>query len=276
MQEVEITTRRHDAEVRGGPGPRREHRRRRIKAHWIFVVPLFFFLAVAAADVPTWPPFLPPRESFPPTLTAAIEHVWLDPTLSRRVQGRTAHVPFDVYAAFIDSPDVIAAAARHLELVNWEVEVLNDDWYRGEDHNGAEGLYRVLEREPHRRVILSWGRHSGSLLGTIRGSAISVMDFTPSTEGVAQLLTAYIRIDNSVAARLAKILLPIFGWIADRKLAEGFNVTAQVAEWAVGKPTDFCAWLASSSLTEDRQQRILAVLPSCHDVREPEGQPATH
>ena len=171
--------------------------------------------------------------------------------------GRRADV-----VAFIDSPDVIAAAARHLDLAKWEVEVHNNDWYRGEDHDGAEGLYRVLEREPHRRVILSWGQHTGSLLGTIRGSAISVMDFIPTPEGVEQSLTAYIRIDNSLAAALARILVPIFGWIADRKLAEGFNVTAQVAEWALGKPSDFCEWLAHTSLPEDRRQRVLAVLPA--------------
>ncbi len=227
------------------------------------VVSLILILAAAAADVPDWPPFLAPRQSFPPAIDAAVEHVWLDPTLSRRVRGRTAHVPFDVYVAFIDSPDVIAAAARHLHLAEWEVEVLNDDWYRGEDHEGAQGLYRVLERAPHRRVILSWGQHTGTLLGTIHGSAISVMDFTPSAEGVAQSLPAYIRIDNTVAAALARVLVPIFGWIADRKLAEGFNVTAQVAEWAVGKPGDFCAWLAKSSLPEERQQRVRAVLPAC-------------
>ncbi len=193
-----------------------------------------------------------------------MEHVWQNPTLTRQVQGRTAHVPFDVYVAFIDSPDVIAAAARHLDLAKWEVEVLNNDWYRGEDHDGAEGLYRVLGREPHRRVILSWGQHSGKLLGTIRGSAITVMDFRPSPEGIEQSLTAYIRIDNAVAATLARLLVPIFGWIADRKLAEGFNVTAQVAEWAMGEPSDFCARLAHTSLPEDRKQRVLDVLPACH------------
>ncbi len=227
-------------------------------------MPVVSLILILAADVPEWPPFLGPRDSFPPSIDAAVEHVWLDPTLSRQVQGRTAHVSFDVYVAFIDSPDIIAAAARHQDLAKWDVEVLNGDWYRGEDHEGAEGLYRVLEREPHRRVILSWGQHTGNLLGTIRGSAISVMDFSPSPEGVEQSLTAYVRIDNTVAATLARLLVPIFGWIADRKLAEGFNVTAQVAEWAVGKPGEFCAWLTHTSLPEDRQQRVLAVLPACH------------
>ena len=61
-----------------------------------------------------WPPFLGPRSSFPPSIDAAVEHVWLDPTLSRQVRGRTARVLLDVYIAFIDSPDVTAAAARHL------------------------------------------------------------------------------------------------------------------------------------------------------------------
>jgi hypothetical protein len=60
---------------------------------------------------------------------------------------------------------------------------------------------------------------------------------------VDQELTAYVRIDNAFAAALARHLLPIFGRLADRKLSEGFAVTAKVAEWAVAHPDEFCDWL---------------------------------
>src|SRR2546425_12109134 len=92
-------------------------------------------------------------------------------------------------------------------------------------------MYRVLVREPNRRVMVSWGQHSGSILGTIRGSALTVLDLTTHDDAVEQTLTAYVRIDNRVAAAIAKLLVPLFGYLADRELVEGIRVSAAIAEW---------------------------------------------
>jgi hypothetical protein len=192
-----------------------------------------------------------------------VERVWENPTLVRRVQGPVARVPFEVYKAFTDSPDVVAGAAKHLRLARWDVEVLSADEYRGTDHEGAKGAYRVLDREVRRGVILSAGEHTGRLLGTIRGSALTILDYTPVPQGVEQSLTAYILIENRLAAALAKILLPMFGWLADRKLAQGLETTARVAEWAVDRREEFCGWLARSAVPPARRQRIEAALPPC-------------
>jgi hypothetical protein len=219
----------------------------------------------AGADPPdsSWPPFLPPPGHFTALVAGAVERIWEDPTLSRTVRGRPAQVPFDVYVSFVDAPDVTAAAASHLGLARYEVDAIDADWYRADDHDGSRGIYRVLVRDPTRRVILSWGEHSGSLLGTIRGSALTVLDFTPSPDGVQQSLTAHVRIDNAVLAGLARVLVRVFGGVADRKLAEGFTVTARVAEWAVQDPAAFCAWLGREGPPGGRQERVRAVLPAC-------------
>lgn len=224
--------------------------------------------ARASAETPrgTWPPFLEPPETFPTDVVAAVERVWIDPTISRTVKGRTAHVPFDLYVVFIDTPEVTAAAARYRKLARYEVQVLGDDRYRAEDHEGARGLYRVLVRETNRRVVLSWGEHSGSILGTIRGSALTVLDLAPRAGAVDQGLTAYVRIDNAVAAALARLFILIFGSIADQKLAEGFSVTARVAEWANEQPGEFCEWLGREPLAPERRERLLGVLPGCRSL----------
>ncbi len=192
-----------------------------------------------------------------------MEHLWEAPTLIRRVTGKSVEVAVPVYVAFVDSPEVVAPAARHLGLAHWYVQELPDGVYQGEDHEGAVGYSQIVEREPGRRVILSWGEHSGHLLGTIHGSTLSVLDFQPRQPGVHQSLTAYIRIDNRAAAALARALVPIFGWLADRKLAQGLNVTAAVAEWATGRPDEFCAWLEQTPVPGEAQQRVAAVLPAC-------------
>ncbi len=249
----------------GGPiESRTEWRPGKAKSRWAALALVLAFAGPArGGGPPAWPSFLGPRDRFPPDLVAAVEHVWLEPTLSRTVSGRPARVPFRLYAAFVDAPDVTAAAARFLRLARYEVEPLDGDWYRATDNDGSRGIYKVLVREPTRRVILSWGEHSGSILGTISGSALSVLEFTPDDEGVGQALTAYVRIDNAFAARLARVLVAIFGHLADRKLAEGFTVTARVAEWAIEHPGEFCGWLAREPFPPARRERLLATLPAC-------------
>jgi hypothetical protein len=141
------------------------------------------------------------------------------------------------------------------------VAALGDDQYRADDGAGARGFYRVLLRVPQRRVILSWGEHSGSLLGTISGTALTVLDLEAQGDGVDQTLTAQVQIDQGLAAALARVLVLVFGWLADRKLGEALAVTGQVAEWAVERPAEFCEWLAREPLPSDRRERLLAVLP---------------
>jgi hypothetical protein len=231
--------------------------RRRRKTCWTLAVVLGMTVAGAAA---TWPPFLPDRADFPPAVVHDIERVWRDPTLSRTVKGRPARVPFELYTAFVDMPDVTAAAARHLELADYRVRRLDNETYEADDHDGARGRYRVLVRTPHRRVMLSWGRHTGRVLGSIGGSALTVLDLTEREGAVDQRLTVYVLIDNAVAARLARLLVPVFGGLADRKLAEGFAVTAQVAEWAVGQPSEFEAWVERQPMPRERRQVVLRAL----------------
>jgi hypothetical protein len=200
-------------------------------------------------------------------VVSTVERVWSAPTIERTVKGRTVRAPFAVYVAFVDSPDVTAAAGRFRKLARYEVEPLDDDRYLADDHDGAFGVYRVLVREPYRRVMVSWGQHSGHILGVIRGSALTELELTPRSDAVEQTLTAYVRIDNRLAATIARILIPLFGYLADRKLAEGIELSAAVAEWAVEEPEAFCAWLEQEPLRADRRARILTALPSCRELR---------
>jgi hypothetical protein len=214
--------------------------------------------AVAASEPSPWPAFLPSRASLSVGVVAGVERVWRRPTLTRTVEGTPARVSLATYDAFVDAPDLTAEAARHLDLAKYDVRVMDDDWYEADDGGGAHGVYRVLVRTPTRRVILSWGHHSGAILGTITGSALTLLEFEDRGDEVGQKLTAYVLIDNRIAATLARSLVAVFSPVVDRRLSEGFRVTARVAEWATAKPDEFCSWLRDRQLDRRRSERVSA------------------
>ncbi len=216
-------------------------------------------LASASRD---WPPFLAASDAYPPPIASAVQRLWTDATFTRTVSADPAAVPLAFYLRFVDAPDVTAAAARHLRLTTYSVNVLGDDWYEADDGDAAHGVYRVLLRDGGRRVILSWGTHRGSILGTVRGSALTRLEFADVGGRSTQRLTVNVILDHGVAAGIARTVLPLFGWFVDRKLAEAFRTTASAAVWAHAKPDEFCAWLAGA-FTGDRRSELVEVFDEC-------------
>jgi hypothetical protein len=214
-----------------------------------------------AAD--PWPSWLPPRSTLAAALAADVDRVYTRPTITRRVDGDRARVPVDLYAALIDTPDIATAAARHLQLARYQVRWLGEERYHVDDGSGAVGTYEVLARERNRRVLFSRGRHSGSVLGTIGGQALTDLRFQAQDGTVTQSLTAWVLIDHRVVAVLARVLIPLFGQLADRRLTEGFRVTARVAEWAASRPVEFCDWLGRQPFPPERRQAVRRAVAGC-------------
>jgi len=223
--------------------------------------------SLAAGDAaPPWPPFLPERAALPADIAALVERTWGHRTWSRTVRGRPARAPLDLYMALVDAPDVTAAAARFRELARHEVRALGEDWYEADDGDGSRGQYRVLVREARRRVMLSWGEHSSGLVGTIRGSALTELSLEPRGGDVAQELTAHVLIESRVAAALARMLLVLFGGIADRRLRQAFASAGQVAEWAADQPAEFCQWLGRAPVPAERRARVAGLVRGCGET----------
>src|SRR5215831_18321930 len=173
---------------------------------------LLCLASISGASGTPWPPLLGSREGFPPEVSAAVERVWVEPTLSRTINGPSARVPLDVYVAFVDTPEVTAAAARFRRIRSYDIHALDDDRYWGDDGDGARFHARVLRREPRRRVLLTEGEQISPVLGTIRGSALSVLDLETQEGQITPRLTAYVYIANRGAATFAKVLVPAFAF----------------------------------------------------------------
>lgn len=228
----------------------------------------FFFLVAGRVLAADSPPFLPEPERFPAEIRNEIASVWSRYTLTRVVSGQPARAPLDLFRLFVDLPEVTAAGARHLGLAKYRVHQLGPDYYEAQDGEGAEGTYRVLLRTPQRRVILTWGGHSSRILGRITGASLTLLTFEPEpgddgAPRIAQRVETFVRIDNAVAAFFARILLPLFSGYADRKIAETFNVTAQVSAWAHEDPTAFCQWLGNQPETARYSGEFAPLLPPC-------------
>jgi hypothetical protein len=235
----------------------------RVETSIAAAIVLLCLASISGASGTPWPPLLGSREAFSPEVSTAVERVWIEPTLSRTINGLSARVPLDVYVAFVDTPEVTATAARFRRIRSYEIHALDDDRYLGSDGDGARFLAHVLRREPRRRVVLTQGQQINPVLGTISGSALSVLDLETQEGKTTPRLTAYVYIANRGAATFARVLVPTFAFIADRKFGEGLRVTAAVAEWAVDRTGGFCDWLAREPIPPVQRDRILATLPTC-------------
>lgn len=209
-----------------------------------------------------WPPFLRASDQYPAQIAGAVSRLWTDATFTRTVSADPAPVPLAFYLRFVDAPDLTAAAGRHLRLTTYNVKVLGDDWYQADDGGGTHGVYRVLARDGGRRVVLSWGTHRGSIMGTVGGSALTRLEFADDHGRAAQRLAVNAIIDNGVVAGITRTILPLFGWFVDRKLTEAFRTTAATAAWAHAKPDEFCAWLGGA-FAADRRAELLKVFDEC-------------
>src|SRR4051812_40827218 len=177
-------------------------------------------VASLAAAPRQWPAFLPASEKYSPPIADAIRRLWSDATFTRTVSAAPAPVPLSLYLRFVDAPDVTAAAARHLGLTTYDVKALGDDWYEAGDGDRTRGVYHVLVRDGTRRVLLSWGTHHGSMLGTIGGSALTRLEFADDEGRAAQRLVVNAIIDHGLVATLTRPILLLFGSFVDRKLTE--------------------------------------------------------
>src|SRR4029450_9773444 len=104
------------------PGTRRRRRRLSRSARALMAaVAYLLVLTPSAGGVPArpWRSLLGSTEFLAPEVSAAVGPLLTAPTPERHVPPRSAHAPLDVYLAFLDAPELTAAAARYLKLASY-------------------------------------------------------------------------------------------------------------------------------------------------------------
>jgi hypothetical protein len=215
-------------------------------ARWSLAAGLCLALASSpeAGDA-RWPPFLPPRDSL--SEASLVEQVWVNKTFQRSFSAPPLNVPMTLYAALIDSPDVVAAAAIQLGIANDTAERQVDGSYELRSSDGSRARYRVLVSEANRRVVFSHG-HVVILRLSVKGSVLGILDLHNHGDGIHQLLTVHAHVENTAWALLTKLILALLPSLADEELGRGFRIARDVATWALRDRGEFCAWLIDSRL----------------------------
>lgn len=149
-----------------------------------------------------------------------------------------------VYRFLLDHPDFAASVARALRLGEYRVAPL-EDGYWGDDNRGATGRIRVLYADDHRRLYHLEGRYQRSLLPTIEGQILLLLEFHHEEDEaggtvVDQSLTGHVRIDTPIVGALAEALgtfsRPLVERAAERKVRRFFRTVARVSRWAYDQP----------------------------------------
>lgn len=62
-------------------------------------------------------------------------------------------------------------------------------------------------------------------------------------------------------------IVPVLGYLADRKLTEGFRVTGRVVEWARREPASLCEWFASRPVEGGGVRQGAEAVRACREMQ---------
>jgi hypothetical protein len=216
---------------------------------------LLWLLPVRPLDAqePLWPPFLPASAEL--RNAALVEDVWAHRTFERHLNAPPLHVPIVAYVALIDSPDILAAAARFRGLTDETAEEAGGGDFELRSPDGSRASYRVIWSEPNRRVILSRG--SRVVFGlAVSAAVLGVLTVSNAQGPIQQDLRVVVQMDNPVLSLLTRAVRLILPSIADKELLRGFQLAHEVAEWAWWDRQGFCRWLHDSAVSGKRAQEV--------------------
>jgi hypothetical protein len=195
------------------------------------------------------PPALREAVSSDPVLaTLLAEH-----TLQRSVVSSGRVLDRELHEFLLNRPDVGAALARLQGLGPYRVRQVGPRVFEGTDGEGAFSVLRILDEAPGLRVFHARGRAVLRFLPDVSGEALVLLETRyEDADGVDLAhgrLTVYARLDNRFLDRMLRLLIPVIGWVLDRKITKAFLSESRAVELLARDPEKVLARLEDEEPT---------------------------
>lgn len=188
------------------------------------------FAGAAAGPLTTLalPPAMPAPER------ARIEEIAARAHVATRVAGAGFPTRPDVFEFLLDHPDFATRVTRTLRLARYRIWrtpgglFLDDGW-------GATGHFWVLYAANGTRVMHARGQYRKGVLPSIRGEAVTILEYTYTTGADGRSLihptvTGFVRFHSRAVALLLAIARPLAQRKADKEAHRLVKVFKEVSE----------------------------------------------
>jgi hypothetical protein len=212
---------------------------------WSTTVRLAALLAIAlalgmasarAASVSPLPVEIPPVER------ARLERLAEAASVATRVETEPFLTRRDVFEYLLDHPEFATHVTRTLRLARYRIWRTPDGMFL-DDGWGATGHFAVIHAVTGQRVMYARGAYRHTLLPTINGEAVAMIEYelTPVGDGrdlVHATVSGFVKLDSSVLALATKIAGPIAQRKADLEARRLMRTFARVSRAIEDNPAD--------------------------------------
>ncbi|TAJ07195.1 MAG: hypothetical protein EPO61_14610 [Nitrospirae bacterium] len=187
------------------------------------------------------------------------------PTTAGLVGPIRIPIPQYLYEYLLDHPTIIAALLQKMGMGNYQFMHRGPNQFWGNDGDGTQGLFSLLQREGTTRIYHIDGYHEGHVFPMVRAKAVVFLKMaqTASPDGhpaVDTSLIAYTKLNDPVLSGLVWVLRPLVGDAVTRKLTRGFDVTNQLGAAIAQNPDRIIQELPTLPAIAPQEQRALTAL----------------
>jgi hypothetical protein len=162
------------------------------------------------------------------------------------VATRVATEPFlarrEIFEYLLDHPEFATHVTRTLRLARYRIWRTSDGMFL-DDGWGATGHFSVVHAVAGRRVMYARGAYRQTVLPTINGEAVAMIEYeiTPAGDGrdlVHATVSGFVKLDSGILALATKIVGPIAQRKADLEARRLMRTFARVSRAIEDNPAD--------------------------------------
>jgi hypothetical protein len=170
------------------------------------------------------------------------------PDVGTRVEAEPFLARWDLFEYLLDHPEFASHVARSVRAARYRIWStpaglqLDDGW-------GVTGQFRVVHTSNGTRIYHARGEYRPALLPTIRGEAMTMIEYalSPGPEGrtlVRPAVSGFVRLDSRLAALFLKVASRAAQRKADREARQLMKVFARVSRALDEQPAKVWAELS--------------------------------